>query len=41
MKALLIIDIQNDYFEGGKNPLNNSIQACEQAKNILEKNNGR
>lgn len=37
MKTLLIIDIQNDYFEGGKNPLNNSIQACEQAKNILEK----
>ncbi|MCO6563877.1 MAG: cysteine hydrolase [Apibacter sp.] len=37
MKALLIIDIQNDYFEGGKNPLKNSLQASELAKNILEK----
>ncbi|CVK16318.1 Nicotinamidase-related amidase [Apibacter mensalis] len=37
MKALLIIDIQNDYFEGKKNPLKNLLQASEQTKNILEK----
>jgi len=37
MKALLIIDIQNDYFEGGKNTLKNSLEASERAKKILEK----
>ena len=26
-KALIIIDIQNDYFEGGANPLIGSIEA--------------
>ncbi|MDD5363314.1 MAG: cysteine hydrolase family protein [Ignavibacteria bacterium] len=37
MKALLIIDIQNDYFDGGRNPLNGSMQAAENAKKILDK----
>jgi nicotinamidase-related amidase len=33
--ALLIIDIQNDYFEGGKNPLDHSAQAATKAKEML------
>jgi nicotinamidase-related amidase len=37
MRALPIIDIQNDYYEGRKNILKNSLQASEQAKNTLEK----
>jgi nicotinamidase-related amidase len=37
MKALLIIDIQNDYFKGGKNPLNGPEEAAENAKKILDK----
>ena len=34
-KALLLIDIQNDYFEGGRNPLVNSKQAAEKAARVL------
>jgi nicotinamidase-related amidase len=34
--ALLIIDIQNDYFEGGTNPLSGSLQASLNAKKILD-----
>lgn len=37
MKALLIVDIQNDYFENGAMTLENSLQASEKAKQILEK----
>lgn len=36
-KALVIVDIQNDYFEGGAMELKNPIQASENAKKILEK----
>jgi nicotinamidase-related amidase len=35
--ALLIIDIQNDYFENGANPLIRSENACSNAKQLLEK----
>lgn len=35
MKALLIIDIQNDYFEGGKMPLVTPEAAAQNAKKIL------
>jgi len=35
-KALIIIDIQNDYFEGGAMELHNPIKASENAKKILE-----
>lgn len=34
-KALLIIDIQNDYFEKGKNPLVYSNEASLKAKEVL------
>jgi nicotinamidase-related amidase len=34
-RALLIVDIQNDYFDGGKNPLVNSLEASLRAKEIL------
>jgi len=34
-KALLIIDIQNDYFPGGKMPLVDADKATENAKQIL------
>lgn len=33
--ALLIIDIQNDYFPGGKMELNKTVQAAEKAAEIL------
>lgn len=33
--ALLLIDIQNDYFDGGSNPLFGSLQASENAQKIL------
>jgi len=33
--ALIIIDIQYDYFEGGKNPLEGSYRACLKAKELL------
>ncbi len=36
-RALLIIDIQNDYFEGGSNPLYGSLEASLKAKFLLEK----
>ncbi len=36
-KALLIIDIQNDYFEDGSMPLVGSEIACENAKSLLNK----
>lgn len=34
--ALLIIDIQNDYFEGGKNPLVNPLAAAKKAYELLQ-----
>lgn len=34
--ALIIIDIQNDYFEGGANPLVGSLEASLNAKLLLE-----
>ena len=34
--ALIVIDIQNDYFEGGSNPLVDSLEASRQAKALLE-----
>lgn len=34
-KALLIIDIQNDYFEGGTNPLVGSFEASLNAQKVL------
>ncbi|PLY08557.1 MAG: cysteine hydrolase [Arcobacter sp.] len=35
-KALIIIDIQNDYFEGGASELVNPIKASLRAKELLE-----
>ena len=35
-KALLIIDIQNDYFEGGANPLVGTLESSLKAKEILK-----
>jgi nicotinamidase-related amidase len=35
-KALLVIDIQNDYFEGGKMQLDGSLEASLKAKQIIE-----
>ncbi len=34
--ALLLVDIQNDYFPGGKNELQGSMQAGEQAGRLLD-----
>ncbi len=34
--ALILIDIQNDYFEGGANPLVGSLEASLNAKALLE-----
>jgi len=34
-RALIIIDIQNDYFEGGANPLTGSLEASINAKTLL------
>ena len=34
-KALMLIDIQNDYFENGANPLINASQAADKAKELL------
>ncbi len=34
--ALLIIDIQNDYFPNGKNELVGSLEASQQARRLLE-----
>ncbi len=36
-KALIIIDIQNNYFEGGAMELHNPRQASENAKQVLDK----
>ncbi len=36
-KGLIIIDIQNDYFEGGTMALVNSDKACENAKLVLDR----
>lgn len=33
--ALILIDIQNDYFEGGKSELNHPIETANNAKSIL------
>ena len=35
-KALIIIDIQNDYFEGGNMPLVGSREAAIKAKGVLK-----
>ncbi len=34
-KALLIIDVQNDYFEGGKSELYNSLNALNKIEKVL------
>lgn len=34
--TLLLIDIQNEYFPGGKNPLEGSLEASLQARKLLE-----
>jgi len=34
--ALLLIDLQNDYFPSGKNPLEGSLDAVQQARRLLE-----
>lgn len=34
--ALLLIDIQNDYFPGGKNPLVNPLEAAKKAYELLQ-----
>jgi len=34
--ALLLVDIQNDYFPGGRNPLEGSPQAASEARRLLE-----
>jgi nicotinamidase-related amidase len=34
--ALLLIDIQNDYFPNGRMPLEKSVEACQRAHEILE-----
>lgn len=36
-KALIIIDIQNDYFDNGRMPLVGSEEACTNAKRLLDK----
>lgn len=36
-RCLLVIDIQNDYFEGGKNPLNESYAAALKAQSVITK----
>lgn len=35
-KALMLIDIQNDYFENGANPLFNPTQAADQTSKLLD-----
>jgi nicotinamidase-related amidase len=34
--TLVIVDMQNDYFPGGRNPLEGSPQAAEQARKLLD-----
>ena len=36
-EALLIIDVQNDYFEGGKMELQNPSEALKNIKRLLAK----
>ena len=36
-EALLIIDVQNDYFENGKMELKNPLKALENIKKLLAK----
>ncbi len=35
-KCLLLIDLQNDYFEGGNNTLNKSLEAVYNARKLLD-----
>ncbi len=35
-RALIVVDIQNDYFPGGANPLDRPEEAAEQASRLLE-----
>lgn len=37
MDALLVVDIQNDYFPGGRMELEGSVQAAEKARKAIEK----
>jgi nicotinamidase-related amidase len=34
-RALLLVDIQNDYFAGGENPLEGSLEASENARQAM------
>lgn len=34
--ALLLIDIQNDYFQNGRMPLEKSTEACQKAQEVLQ-----
>jgi nicotinamidase-related amidase len=34
--ALLLIDIQNDYFPNGRMPLEKSVEACQKAQEVLQ-----
>ncbi len=36
-QALMIVDIQNDYFDGGAFPLVGSLEASENAKRVLQR----
>lgn len=40
-KALLVIDLQNDYFEGGKFPLWNTERTLENVEKAIEKANDK
>ena len=35
-RALVVVDIQNDYFPGGANPLDGPEAAAEQARTLLD-----
>jgi nicotinamidase-related amidase len=37
MQALILVDIQNDYFPGGKNPLSGAEAAAQVARKALDK----
>lgn len=37
MQALIVIDIQNDYFKGGKNCLFNTEEVAKRAKKVIDK----
>ena len=41
MKALLIIDVQNDYFPNGKLELDGSIKAVEKIRKMIDKWNSQ